>query len=294
MDTGNMFNTPIQIVDANMMAGESKVRTSALKCALLGILAGAFIALGAEASSLAMHDIQNVGIARLAAGCVFPIGLMMIVFIGGELFTGDCLMMMDVLGKRITVLQMFKTLGIVFVSNLVGALVIVFLTAHCGQWNYSDGMLGAFTIKIAMGKISIAPDTAIYSGILCNILVCLAVLMAGSARDITGKIFAIFFPIMAFVVSGFEHCVANMYYIPAGIAAKEQYGEQAMRLYGYTSEQLERLNWGSFWTQIIPVTVGNMIGGMICVGGMLYMIHKSHVVNEPEPKRHESKRGEKR
>lgn len=277
----NMFNTPIQIVDANMNAGESKVRTSAIKCALLGILAGAFIAFGAEASSLAMHNISNVGLARLAAGCVFPVGLMMIVFIGGELFTGDCLMMMDVLAKRITILQMVKTLCIVFVSNLAGALVIVFLTAHCGQWDYSSGMLGAFTIKIAMGKVNLSFDTAVYSGVLCNILVCLAVLMAGSAKDIAGKIFAIFFPIMAFVVSGFEHCVANMYYIPAGIAAKAAYGEQAMRLYGYTAEQLDQLNWGSFFFHnLLPVTIGNMIGGMLCVGGMFYMIHKSHVVNE--------------
>lgn len=277
----NLFNTPDQILDANMNAGESKVRTSWVKCMLLGILAGAFIALGAEASNVAMHNISNIGLARLVAGCVFPIGLMMIVFIGGELFTGDCLLMMDVFAKRITIKQMFKTLVVVFFSNMIGAIVIAFLTAHCGQWDYTSGMLGAFTVKVAVGKVNISFGAAVVSGILCNILVCIAVLMAGSAVDITGKIFAIFFPIMAFVVSGFEHCVANMYYIPAGIFAKSTYGEKAVELYGITVEQLAELNWGNFFVKnLLPVTIGNMIGGMICVGGMLYMVHKSRRVNK--------------
>ena len=215
----SMFNTPQEVVQANMNGAVKKATTSKKKVFFMGIMAGVCIALGAQSSNVAMHDIANVGLARLVAGYVFPVGLMMIVFIGGELFTGDCMMTMACIKKKISVAALIRTLVIVYIGNMVGAVALAYLVYLSGQYNYTSGALGAFTIKVALGKVSLSFLPALISGILCNILVCAAVLMASTAKDIAGKSLAIFFPIMAFVVSGFEHCVANMYYIPAGIFA---------------------------------------------------------------------------
>lgn len=270
------MNLPCEIVKSYIDAAKKKAEMPLVKLILLGIFAGMFIACGAEASSVAMHSISNVGLARFVGGCIFPVGLMMIVFVGGELFTGDCLMIMGCINKKVKVLQMIKVLVVVYLSNLAGACMIAFFTYASGQYNYSNSALAAYTIKVAMGKENLSFGTAFVSGILCNIFVCIAVLMAMSAKDIAGKALAIFFPIMAFVVSGFEHCVANMYYIPAGIFAKmnEDYARISMELYGYTQKQLDALNWSNFLTKsAIPVTLGNIAGGMIFVGVIIYFIN---------------------
>ena len=218
--TYSAISTPPQIVAANMNAAAGKTRLSLLRMILLGILAGMFIAGGASASSVAMHAISNVGLARLVAGSIFPVGLMMIVLVGGELFTGDCLMIMGCVHGKFSVKSMIKVLVVVYLSNFVGSVLFAELVNLSGQYNYTNGLLGAFTIKVAIGKVNMSFGAAFASGILCNIFVCMAVLMAAAAKDIAGKIWAIFFPILAFIVSGYEHCVANMYYIPAGIFAK--------------------------------------------------------------------------
>ena len=271
---------PQQIVIANIAAGKAKTELSLFRMILLGIFAGMFIACGASASSVAMHAISNVGLARLVAGCVFPVGLMMIVFVGGELFTGDCLMIMGCLHKKYSALDMLRVLTIVFLSNFLGSALFAYMVNVSSQLNFTGGMLGAFTIKVAMGKVTLPFGTAVVSGILCNFFVCIAVLMAAAAKDIAGKVLAIFFPIMAFVVSGYEHCVANMYYIPAGIfaASNEAYICAAMDAYGYTSAQLEALNWSNFLlNNLLPVTIGNILGGMVFVGLPLYLIHGAKI-----------------
>lgn len=275
--TYSAISTPPQIVAANMNAAKSKTELSLGRMILLGILAGMFIAGGASASSLAMHAISNVGLARLVAGTIFPVGLMMIVLVGGELFTGDCLMIMGCVHGKFSVSKMVKVLIVVYLSNLVGSLLFAGLVYASGQYNYTNGMLGAFTIKVALGKLNLSFGAAVASGILCNIFVCMAVLMATAARDISGKIWGIFFPILTFIVSGYEHCVANMYYIPAGIFAKASstYASLAMESYGYTTLQLDSLNWANFVVKnLIPVTIGNILGGMVFVGLPLYLIHQ--------------------
>jgi formate/nitrite transporter len=239
-----------------------------------------FIACGASASSVAMHNISNVGVARLVGGCIFPVGLMMIIFIGGELFTGDCMMIMGCIHKKFSALSMIRVLVVVYLANLVGSCIIAALVYFSGQYNYTAGLLGAYTIKVAVGKVNLSFGTALASGIMCNIFVCAAVLMAAAAKDISGKVWAIFFPIMAFVVSGYEHCVANMYYIPAGIFALNNttYVEKAMSEYSYTADDLASLNWGSFLIKsALPVTLGNIIGGMVFVGLILYAIHAQNI-----------------
>ena len=270
----NNFNTPAQVFEANMKAGEGKVQLPLLKCILLGLMAGAFIAFGGATSSAAIH---NQGVAKALAGTIFPVGLMMIVFVGGELFTGDCLMLAGVVDKRFSALQLIKTLIIVWLSNMAGAILIAALVYYSGLLDYTSGALGAFTIKVAYGKCTITPFKAICSGILCNILVCIAVLMATAARDIAGKVWAIFFPICAFVVGGWEHCVANMFYIPAGIiaATNDTYVAKAEELYGITAAQISAsVNVGGFISNLIPVTIGNILGGMVFVALPLYVIHK--------------------
>lgn len=274
------MNTPAQVLAANIKTEEGRVNMKFGRMFLLGILAGMFIALGAAASSVAMHNVANVGVSRFIGGCIFPVGLMMIILIGGELFTGDCLLILGVLDKKFNVLSMLRVLVVVWISNLVGAVAIAGLAYFSGQYNYTSGLLGAFTIKVAMGKASMGFGTAFSSGILCNIFVCGAVLTAAAAKDVGGKVWAAFFPILAFVVSGYEHCVANMYYIPAGIFAmqNENYVQIAMEEYGYTAEQLANLNWQTFFiNSSIPVTLGNMVGGMIFVGAILYVIYKKDI-----------------
>ena len=201
----NHFNTPAETIELNMKACENKTVLPLGKMILLGIMAGAFIALGGAASSTAAHAIENVGLARAMAGVIFPVGLMLIVFLGGELFTGNCLIVMDVFAKRTTWKRLLYNLVVVYFSNLIGALIIDTLLVFSGNLNYSGGLLGAYTIKVAVGKLGVAPVQAITSGILCNLLVCLAVLMATCAKDIVGKVWAIFFPICAFVIGGFAN-----------------------------------------------------------------------------------------
>lgn len=274
----HFFNNPEEIVTASIKASCRKASLSTDRMILLGMLAGAFIAFGGVTSSTAAHGIVDVGIARTLAGVIFPVGLMMVVFLGAELFTGNCLMIMAVWEKQISWKQMLRNLIIVYFSNLAGALLITVLVVCSGNLNYSGGLLGAYTIKVAVAKISVSPIQGIVSGILCNILVCTAILMCVAAKEVVGKIFAIFFPILAFVVGGFEHSIANMFYIPAGIMAalNPNYIAKAQEVYEITSEQLNRLNiWGSLYN-FIPVTIGNIIGGMLFVGFPLYYVYKKN------------------
>ena len=272
----NNFNSPAEVVDLNIAAGRNKASLPLKKMILLGILAGIFIAIGGEASSLASHDIANVGLARTITGAIFPVGLMMIVVVGGELFTGNTMIVMAVMEKQATWAGYIRNLVVVYFSNLVGSLFIVFVTYFSGQWNYTGGALGAYTIKIAYGKATMGAEAAFCSGILCNILVCVAVLMAMAAKDIAGKLWGIFFPIFAFVISGFEHCVANMYYIPAGMLASTNpdYAAKAEELYGLTADKLQALSIGGMVHNMIPVTLGNIVGGAVVVGVLLVVINK--------------------
>ncbi len=269
------INSPIEVVEGNIEGAVRKANLPKNKMILLGIMAGAFIALGGATSSTAAHAVSNVGLARMVSGAVFPIGLMMIVFVGGELFTGNCLIFMAVLQYKVSWKKFCNSLYIVYLSNFVGAFIIDLLVFYSGNLDYSGGGLGAYAIKVALGKVGIDFKAGIASGILCNILVCVAILMAQAAKDVAGKVWAIFFPIFAFVIGGFEHCVANMFYIPIGIlaATNSTYAAKASELYGITAEQLASLNVLSAFRNLIPVTIGNIIGGAVCVGTICYVIH---------------------
>lgn len=274
----NNFNTPSEVVALNIASGKAKASLPLPKMLILAILAGIFIAIGGEASSLASHDIANVGLARMVTGAVFPVGLMMIVLVGGELFTGNTMIIMAVLDRQTTLLRYIRNLVFVWLGNLLGSLFIALITFLTGQWSYSGGKLGAYTLKIALGKCNMSFASAFTSGILCNILVCVAVLMAISAKDTAGKILGIFFPIFAFVTSGFEHSVANMYYIPAGMlaASNPDFAAKAKELYGITDAALSSLSVSGMLGNLLPVTLGNIVGGAFVLALPLYLINKKH------------------
>lgn len=255
-----------------------KVECRALKLFVKAMLAGMMIAFGAAGSNVAAYGVTDFGLSRLVAGAVFPMGLMMVVMTGAELFTGDCLAVMAVVRKEHTVLKLLRMLVIVFIGNLMGSVLFVLADFVSGQYNYSSGILGAYTIKIALGKCNLSFGAALVSGILCNILVCTAVLLATCAKDVAGKLLSCFFIILLFVVNGYEHCVANMYYVPAGIIAKMNtlYVSDAIQQYGYTAEQLESLNIQNFLVNnLLPVTIGNIIGGMLFCGLPLLYINSA-------------------
>jgi len=242
---------------------------------------------GAASASAASHALTNIGVAKALAGIVFPIGLMMIIFIGGELFTGDTMMLMGAMHKQFTYQRLLRTLFWVYLSNLNGAVLISFLVVNSGQYAYSANGLGAYTIKVAVDKCNGSFTSLLISGILCNVLVCVAVLMSMAAKDATGKVFGFLFPIFAFVIAGYEHCVANMYYIPAGMQAarNEVYVNKAMELYGLTAEQIASVNIPNFLVgNLLPVTIGNIIGGMLFISLPLYVLHKDKLYKNPAHK----------
>lgn len=252
-------NAPAQVTELMLAGMTGKSKLPVVKMFLLGILAGAFIAFGAEASSLAAHNVTQVGIQRLIMGCVFPVGLIMVVLLGTELFTGNCMMVAAVADKRVKFAMLLRNWVVVYLGNLVGAALIVLLVSATGQLGYSSNGLAVLTIKIAAAKTGLSFGAAFAGGILCNVLVCVAVLLAMASKSIIGKIAGIWFPIMAFVLSGFEHSVANMYYIPAGIFASMNpaYAAAAQE----AGVNMANLNALGFLGNIVPVTLGNIVGG---------------------------------
>lgn len=271
------FLSTKEAIDKYIAGCQAKAQASNERLFGKAILAGVMIGMGAAASSVAAHTIADVGLARLAAAVVFPVGLMMVILLGAELFTGDCLMAMGVSAGKNSIKDVVRVLVMVYFGNFVGASLLAVLIAMSGQLDYSAGMLGAYTIKVAVGKAGISFSKAVVSGILCNILVCAAVLMALCAKDVTGKLLASFFTIMLFVTAGFEHCVANMYYITAGLLAKTNsaYVELAMEKYGYTSEQLAVLNAPNYiFGNLVPVTIGNILGGILFLGLPMFYLNK--------------------
>lgn len=232
---------------------------------VLGILAGSYIGFGGLLSTAVTFDVAakwGIGFSKILAGAAFSVGLMLVVIAGAELFTGNNLMVSSVMIKEITFSTMLKRWGIVFLANFIGSMIIAFVFYFSGLWKTGDGALGVAAVKIAYTKTALSFGEALWRGIGCNWLVCLAVWMALAARQIIGKIFAIFFPIMAFVAIGFEHSVANMYFIPTGILLMN--GAGFTHVPGVDPNILGWINF--LWRNLLPVTIGNIIGGGVFVG----------------------------
>lgn len=272
------FLSPPELAKALIGVGEKKAALPIGKMLLLGILAGVYIGFAAHlATTVATGSIEYYGFKKFMVGAVFSVGLMLVIIPGSELFTGNNLLSVALLNKKISFGALLRNWGIVYIGNLIGSIFLAFIIAKSS--GLLSGAVGATAIKIAVAKTSAADIGELghnyaffFRAIGCNWLVCLAVVMAIAAQDIGGKVWAIFFPIMAFVTSGFEHCVANMYFIPAGIFAKVF--PQASSLSGLGEAQLSGLNWGTMFSQnVIIVSVGNIVGGAIFVGMVYWYIY---------------------
>ena len=232
---------------------------------VLGILAGSYIGFGGLLSTAVSFDIAKVmgiGFKKFMAGSAFSVGLILVVIAGAELFTGNNLMISSAMTKKITFNNMSKRWAVVWFANLIGSIILALILYFSGLWKTGNGALGASAVAIAYAKVNLSFVEALVRAIGCNWLVCLAVWMALAARQTIGKIFAIYFPIMAFVAIGFEHVVANMYFIPAGIFVHTWGGIPGPGTFDPAS-----LNWLSFlWKNMVPVTIGNIIGGAVFVG----------------------------
>lgn len=266
-----MYLTPAEICSATIETGVKKAALSVKSQLILGFLAGTFIAFASEGSNMGAFNLlarpETYGLGKAMAGAIFGTGLMLVVIAGGELFTGNTMMVGALAEKRINLTGLLRNWLMVYLGNFLGSVFIAWLMNVSGLFNSGDAMLGAVTIKIAATKTGLAFGPAVALGIMCNWLVCLAVWMAYGAKDITGKIFGIFFPIWLFITSGFEHSVANMYYIPAGIMAKSNpTWLHAAVEHGLPMAKVEGLNWLTFVTKnLVPVTLGNILGGGLFV-----------------------------
>jgi formate/nitrite transporter len=274
------FLDPVELARSFVDVGQQKTLLPMGKLFLLGILAGIYIGFGAHlATTVGTGDWAGLyGLKKIAMGTVFSLGLILVIIPGAELFTGNNLMTVALMEGRIGLGGLLRNWLIVYIANFVGALLLAALIA-VGS-GLLDGPVGGTAIAIAVDKVT--PDEGLINhnlayfirGIACNWLVCLAVMMAIAARDITGKVLVIVFPIMAFVASGFEHSIANMYFIPTGILASNF--DAALNAYGSNSrlELGETLNWATMWTHnLLAVTPGNIIGGAIFVGVIYFYAH---------------------
>jgi len=261
------MNSPKEIAVSYCAAGEAKAAMSAVKTFVLAIFAGIFIALAGVGATVASATITNASVAKFLSACIFPAGLLMVLIAGSELFTGNCLLIIPVLDKRIKLIAMIRNLCIVILGNFVGAALTAFLCSYGGVFALFNEAVAQSVVSTAAAKCNIPFVQALIKGILCNFLVCLAVWMAFAAKTVGGKLAAIYLPILIFVVCGFEHNVANMYYIPAGLFAVANDA--------YTSiSPVDGLNWGSFIVKnLIPVTIGNIIGGAGMVGAGYWFVY---------------------
>ncbi len=270
-----LIRTPAETTESFLETGAKKAERPAWATLALGLLGGAFIAFASEGSNVAIHTIASVGLGKALAGALFATGLMLVVLSGSELFTGNMLLVVPLLSGRVGLGRMLRNWGLVYVGNFVGSVLIAACIFYSGQLGFSAGELGGFTVKLAAYKTGLSFGHAFFLGVLCNWLVCMAVWMAAAAKDVGGKLLAIFFPIWLFIASGFEHSVANMYYIPAGLFAKTvpAFVAQAKAL-GATDAALANLTWLNFGvSNLIPVTLGNIVGGGLFVGAAFWLTH---------------------
>jgi formate transporter len=255
----------------------------------LAVLAGAFIATGAIFATTVTTGLGatgvGFGIVKLLAGLVFCLGLIAVVVAGAELFTGNNLIIMAFANGKVGVGGLLRNWVIVYVGNFVGSVLTALVMFLSKQYTFAGGALGANALAIANGKCSLDFMQAIALGIMCNALVCLAIWLCSSARSTTDKILAIIFPITAFVAAGFEHSVANMYFIPIGLFIKNFAGPDFWTAIGKTAAEFANLTWPAFFiTNLLPVTIGNIIGGAGFVGLAYWFIYlRPRKVVEVEP-----------
>lgn len=241
--------------------GQRKANMSIGSLFLLSVLAGFFIGMAGATVNTAAHALTSVSLIRIVSGLLFPVGLLMVMQTGAELFTGNCLIVIPVIRGNVRLAGMFRNLAVAYVGNFLGAALLAALLAFFGQMDYSAGGLAVYTMQVAAAKCVMPFGNALVSGILCNILVCTAVMGALCAGDAAGRAVCAYVPVCAFVLCGFDQSVANMYYVPAGLFASlvPKYAALAAE----AGVDLANLTWGGFLLHnLLPVTLGNIIGGV--------------------------------
>ena len=275
---------PADIARACEAAGERKVRMDPVTMAVLAGLAGAFISLGAMLFTVTVTSASfGYGPTRLLGGVAFSLGLILVIGAGAELFTGNTLAVMAWASRKVSTRLLLRSWLIVYAGNFAGALLTVLLIYATKQWSFNDSAVGASALKIAVAKVNLSFGQAVALGVLCNTLVALAVWLSLGARSFTGKAVAIVFPISAFVAAGFEHSIANMYFIPMGLLVKDEASVQAAS--GLDAGQLAELTWPHFLlNNLLPVTIGNIIGGAILVGAVYWFVYLRSRKGTPGPR----------
>lgn len=249
--------SPREIAEKVENIGVVKANLPLLPMAALGFLAGAFIGFGALFSTIVLSDnTLGFGVARVFAGFAFSLGLILVVVAGAELFTGNNLLVMACVARRITVGKMLRNCAVAYVTNFLGATSLAAVVAWSGHAQLGEGAVGRTAVAIATTKVMLPFWEAFLRGILCNVLVCLAVWLTMAGRSVTDKILGIVFPITTFVAAGFEHSVANMYLLPLGIFLGADIG------------------FADIWHNLIPVTLGNVVGGAGMVGLVYHIIYR--------------------
>lgn len=266
---------PDEMAEQAEDAGIKKTNRSFSKTFVLAVLAGAFIAFGAIFSTTVTAELTlSHPFTKLLGGIAFSLGLILVIVGGAELFTGNNLIVMAWANKKIKTIQVLRNWTIVFIGNFIGAMSMAVLMFYSLQYSSGTGNIGAKALSIAEAKCSLGFVQAIILGILCNILVCLAVWLCFSAKSVSGKILAILFPITAFVAAGFEHSIANMYFIPKALFIKSSANTAFWQSINSSPDMYEHLTWSNFIVKnMIPVTSGNIIGGAVMVGLVYWFVY---------------------
>lgn len=268
--------SPLEIAQTACTTAQTKSALSISQMLLLGILAGAYIAFGGFFYTVVTQDLAQyagMGVAKLLGGASFTVGLILVVVAGGELFTGNCLMPLGALSGFATTREVLKNWFWVYVANFLGAAFVAFLLFESGL---ATGPVGVNALKIASTKMGLPFDQALVRGILCNWLVVLAVWMSLSASEVVSKVFAVFFPIMAFVASGFEHSIANIYFMTLGLLVRSDpavVSEAAL-----PAKKLAAVTPAGFLHNLVPVTIGNIIGGALFVAIFYFLAYRKVLV----------------
>ncbi len=279
---------PAEMATRAEYVGVRKAEAPIVTMFALAVLAGAFIALGAIFATTAFAGSIKIatadgaaafttglpyGVTRLLGGLVFCLGLILVVVGGAELFTGNNLIVMAWASGKVTTQGLLRNWTIVYIGNFVGSLGTAVLLFMSKQYTYGSGAIGLTALNIAKSKVELGFLQAIALGILCNAMVCMAVWMTYSARSTIDKIAAIIFPITGFVAAGFEHSIANMYFIPIGLFIKDFADPKFWETIGKTPADYASITWGSFlFNNLLPVTIGNIIGGVVLVAGIYWLV----------------------
>jgi len=267
--------SPKEIAERVEKIGVAKARLPLLSMLMLGILAGAFIGLGALYYVLIKSD-ASLGFAtsQLLGGLAFSLGLILVIVAGAELFTGNNLLAMAWADGKISTFQLLRNWTIVCGANFIGAVGLALLVFLSGHTDMNNGAVADQYVRIAAAKCAMPFWTAFFKGVLCNVLVCLAVWMALAGRSVIDKVVAIVFPISAFVAAGFEHSIANMYIIPVAMLLKA---------FGNYGSNADAITWLGFFGNLVPVILGNIVGGSVLVALVYRTIYRQKL-DHPRPK----------